>query len=109
MSIELESRILTSLRRAKEAARALALSSTEAKNAWLRDLASTLRKSEERILAANRDDLTKASAAGIRGAMLDRLTLDKKRIEAIAVGVDQVAALPDPVGEAMARWDRPNG
>jgi len=61
------------------------------------------------ILAANRTDLDKAAANGLAGAMLERLTLDPKRVQAMADGIRQVASLDDPVGKVIAEWTRPNG
>src|SRR5438309_5916320 len=105
----LEDQILSSLKSARAAARSLALASTEQKNDALLSLARMLRADARAILEANRKDLERASAASIRGAFLDRLALNDARIEAIAAGVDQVAALPDPVGETIEEWRRPNG
>jgi glutamate-5-semialdehyde dehydrogenase len=75
----------------------------------LRAAASALRAHTKDILAANTEDLAKAKANGISASMLDRLALDEKRIEAMAKGVEDVAALPDPVGRELSRWTRPNG
>src|SRR6202000_2405832 len=61
------------------------------------------------ILEANAKDVAKAAADGLSKAMIDRLTLDTKRLEAMADGIRQVAALPDPVGEKIREWTRPNG
>ncbi len=92
---------------ARVAAAALALAPTDAKNQALRRAAVALRDHASRILAANVRDV--AEAQGLDAAMLDRLTLDPKRIEAMARGVEEVAGLPDPVGTIDARWTRPNG
>jgi len=105
----LEADILTGLARARVAARRLALTSTDRKNHALADLADSLRSSTDRILAVNREDLDRARAAGDAPAFVERLTLTPDRIAAIARGVEEVAALPDPVGETIARWRRPNG
>ncbi|HWP67512.1 MAG TPA: glutamate-5-semialdehyde dehydrogenase [Candidatus Limnocylindria bacterium] len=94
---------------ARAAARALAQASTEAKNAALRDAARRLRLEQPRLLAANREDVERARAAGESEAFLDRLTLTPERIDAMARGLEEIAALPDPVGETMASWQRPNG
>ena len=96
-------------RAARAAARELALASTEAKNAALQAAAREIRAQASAILAANRKDLAAAKAAGTTAAFLDRLTLDSKRIEAMAKGLEEIAALPDPVGSVIARWQRPNG
>jgi glutamate-5-semialdehyde dehydrogenase len=94
---------------AREAARAVREASTETKNAALNAAAAALRAQAVDIFAANGKDLAEARAAGLSGAMLDRLMLDAARIEAMAKGVEAVAALPDPVGRELARWTRPNG
>src|ERR1700730_11214968 len=91
------------------AARALALASTESKNAALRAAAQALRTSTPAILAANAKDLATAGEAGRPAAFVDRLMLDEARIAAIAKGLDEIAELPDPVGTVLAHWTRPNG
>jgi glutamate-5-semialdehyde dehydrogenase len=96
-------------RAAREAARELALASTDAKNAALRAGANEIRAQTAAVLAANRKDLAAAKAAGTTPAFLDRLTLDAKRIEAMAKGLEEIAGLADPVGSVIARWQRPNG
>lgn len=107
MSLEAETVAL--LKRARAASRALALSSTERKDQALGALAAMLRERRDAILAANAEDIARARSAGIAGAFVDRLTLSEARIEAMARGVEEVAALPDPVGETIALWRRPNG
>jgi glutamate-5-semialdehyde dehydrogenase len=72
-------------------------------------MATSIRRAVPDLLAANAKDLAAAQAKGISTAMLDRLMLDEKRIEAMAAGIDQVATLPDPVGAVMEAWERPNG
>ena len=104
-----ESNIETALVRTREAARSFAQCPTERKNAVLTALAGMLRGGREEILAANREDLASAAEAGVAGAMLERLALDDRRIDAMARSVEEVAALRDPVGEVMAKWRRPNG
>ena len=94
---------------AKEAARALALASTGAKNEALLQMARGLEEKVGPLLEANRADLARARAAGLTPAFLDRLTLSEGRIEGMAAGLRQVAALPDPVGETVEAWRRPNG
>lgn len=96
-------------RRARAAARLLRKSSTEQKNRGLRAMADRLVSMQEEILAANAKDLEAAKANGLAAAMVDRLTLNAKRLTAIADGVRQVAELPDPVGETLKDWTRPNG
>jgi glutamate-5-semialdehyde dehydrogenase len=96
-------------RAALEAARVLALARTDVKNAALQSAANSLRARAPQVLAANAKDMAAAEAAGLGGAMRDRLKLDAARIEAMAAGVEQIAALPDPVGTVAAEWVRPNG
>ncbi len=96
-------------RRARLAARKLALARADQKNAALKAQAHALRVAKEAILAANRDDVAEAKKAGISGSFLDRLELNDARIEAMAEGLDVVRALPDPVGTVMESWTRPNG
>ncbi len=93
--------------RARGAARRLAAVDTAAKNEALRLVADGLRAGASSLLAANRRDLSAAAAAS--AAFRDRLTLDAERIEAMAAGVGEVALLPDPVGESISAWRRPNG
>ena len=94
---------------ARRAARALAGASTAAKDAALRGAAARLRRDEAAILCANADDVARARAAGESAAFVDRLTLTTSRIDAMARGLEEIAALPDPVGETIAAWRRPNG
>jgi glutamate-5-semialdehyde dehydrogenase len=96
-------------RRAREAARELALASTEAKNAALTAAAREIRAQTAAILDANSRDLAAVTEGRATAAFLDRLTLDPKRVEAMARGLEEVAALPDPVGSVIAHWTRPNG
>ena len=107
--MNLETEILERLAAARRAARGLALASTERKNHALQILANRLRSATEEILLANRADVEAARAKGQGGAFVERLTLSPERIAAMARGVEEVAALPDPVGEVIARWRRPNG
>jgi glutamate-5-semialdehyde dehydrogenase len=105
----LEEQILDFGRRARAASRLLRQCSAEQKNRGLICMADRIAASEAEILAANRRDVEKAEADGLSGAMLDRLRLDAKRLAAMADGIRQVAALPDPVGEHLRDWTRPNG
>lgn len=95
--------------RARAAAKVLARTPTEAKRAGLRAAATAIRGAADAILAANADDLARAEAAGLSGAMLDRLRLDPVRLEGVAAGVEAVAGLDDPVGSVIDRRERPNG
>jgi glutamate-5-semialdehyde dehydrogenase len=96
-------------RRARIAAAALALAPADAKAAALRAAAQAVRDRAGDILAANAEDLAEAQRAGIGAALLDRLALDSKRLEAVATGLEDIAALPDPIGRVLAEWTRPNG
>lgn len=94
---------------ARAGARELALAAPDAKSRALVSAAAAIRASAPEILAANALDLDAARTAGRPNAFLDRLTLTPARIEGMAAGVEDVAALPDPVGQAIASWTRPNG
>lgn len=96
-------------RLAQEASWALATASTEAKNRALNSMADALIDNSATILAANGEDMEKARASGASKAFLDRLLLTQKRIEDMSKGLRDVAALPDPVGEVVSSWTRPNG
>jgi glutamate-5-semialdehyde dehydrogenase len=95
--------------RAKSAARALAGLGTEEKRGLLMAMADGLTAQEKKIRKANEEDVAVARAAGTSGALLDRLELTQKRFQEMVAGVRQVAKLPDPVGEVIKRWTRPNG
>ena len=75
----------------------------------LETAAAELRSARATVLAANAEDVADAKARGASGAIVDRLALDDKRLEATAVGLETVAALDDPVGQVIAEWQRPNG
>ena len=96
-------------RRARAAARALALAPADQKNRALGAMAAAVRAQTPLVLAANAEDVAEARAAGITGAFLDRLALDPTRVEAIAAGIDAVRGLKDPVGTVVDSWTRPNG
>jgi glutamate-5-semialdehyde dehydrogenase len=95
--------------RARHAARVLALAPTAQKDAALAAIARAIRQLKAKILAANAEDIAEAKRAGANAAFLDRLTLDDKRVAAMADGVEVVRDLPDPVGVVTERWTRPNG
>lgn len=95
-------------RRARASARALALAAPEKKTAALKASAQAIRDNASAILRANAEDIAAASEK-LNDAFRDRLSLDAKRVAAMAEGVDVVAELPDPVGTVTASWDRPNG
>jgi glutamate-5-semialdehyde dehydrogenase len=96
-------------RRARAAARELRKCSTEQKNRGLLAMAERVVVMQDEILAANAQDVEKAKADGLGAAMIDRLSLNPKRLIAMADGIRQVAELPDPVGEIIRDWTRPNG
>ena len=95
-------------RSAKSAALELASASGESKNAALHAAAATARARKDEILAANAKDVAAAEANGVKGSFLDRLVLDDDRVDAMASGLEEVAALPDPIGTVLAEWERPN-
>ena len=94
---------------ARAAAQALAASSAETRRRALRAAAAALRARAAAILEANALDMAAARERELSGALLDRLALDSGRVEAMAAGVEQVAALDDPVGRLLGEWERPNG
>jgi len=96
-------------RRAKAAARVLALASTEQKDRALTAMANAIRAAKADILAANAEDTADAKTSGATSAFLDRLALDDKRVAAMADGIEIVRAQPDPVGKVTESWTRPNG
>lgn len=96
-------------RQARRAAYRLHQLSTEEKDDILREMAAKLRLAVFPLLDANAKDISSAEEKGLSGALLDRLRLDESRIEAIAAGIEQVADLPDPVGDVMDAWEQPNG
>ncbi|WP_222182638.1 glutamate-5-semialdehyde dehydrogenase [Geminicoccus harenae] len=96
-------------RRAKDAAAGLALAPCAAKDQALLDAAAGLRAGQAALLEANAKDMEAGRTAGLSRALLDRLLLTPERIEGMAVGLEVVAALEDPVGRELARWRRPNG
>jgi glutamate-5-semialdehyde dehydrogenase len=87
----------------------LAAATREQKDAALMAAAAELRHRAAQILAANAEDMQAAEEKNLSAAMLDRLRLDKARVEAMARGLEEIARLPDPVGRVLAEWDRPNG
>ncbi len=96
-------------RAARAASREMAKASTAAKNAALLAMAKAIRDGRDRLLAANAEDVAEAKAAGLDAAMIDRLTLTSKGVEGMAQGLEQVAQLPDPVGEITDLKRRPTG
>ncbi len=107
MTVEADT--IAALGRARAATPRMAIATTAEKNDFLRRLASAIRGSRAEIMRANALDLERARKSGRGGAFVERLTLDDKRIEAMAAGVLQVEALADPIGTAIEKWTRPNG
>mgnify|MGYP001180332738 FL=1 len=93
----------------QKAVRELSTVSTKSKNKALFEAAKAIRDKKAIIQAANKEDMSTAKKKKISGAMLDRLLLDDSRIEGMAKSLEDIAALPDPVGDIMAEWERPNG
>src|SRR5512139_1698048 len=96
-------------RDAVAAQRVLAVATAEQRNRALLAMATALRLREAAVLEANARDMDAATAAGLNAAGLDRLRLDAARLAGIARGLEEIAALPDPVGTVIADWTRPNG
>jgi len=96
-------------RAAVAAARVLARAPSERKDQALRTAAATLRARAPALLAANAEDVSAAHGRGLGAALLDRLTLDARGVETMARGLEEIAALPDPIGTVAAKWSRPNG
>jgi glutamate-5-semialdehyde dehydrogenase len=107
--MDLRRQMATLASRSRDAARALAKLDTATKNKLLLAMADGIGKSAATIKAANAKDLEAGKKAGLSSAMLDRLTLNDKRLADIAKGVREVAGLPDPVGTTISEWTRPNG
>jgi glutamate-5-semialdehyde dehydrogenase len=107
--MDIEQYMQTVGKQAREASRAIARADTNAKNTALRAIAAAIRRESAALVAANQEDLAAARAAGLEAAMLDRLTLSEKGVAAMAEGVEQVAALADPVGEISDLKFRPSG
>ena len=95
--------------KAKKASYKLSVLNSTAKNHALQKVASRLLERSDEILKANAIDIENAKEKGITGALMDRLTLNSQRIKAMAEGVEQIVSLPDPVGEVVSMWRRPNG
>src|SRR5882724_1524703 len=106
---DLRSEVLGFGKRARAAAHSLARMSTERKNTALLAMANQLCVSAGAILRANGKDVEKATADQLSLSMIDRLRLDEKRIQGMADGIREVAALADPAAKVIAEWTRPNG
>jgi len=95
--------------RARGAAIALAMTETSVKNQALRKMAEAIRASSDSIVKENGRDVEAATKAGLGKVLIERLTLSADRVAAMADGLDEIAALPDPIGEVVRDWSRPNG
>src|SRR5256714_2811048 len=109
MAIDVRALVEAKARAARDAARTLALCPTKIKNDALVLMAGGLAEKTAALLEANRADVERARSRGVARAFLDRLTLSEARIEEMANGLRQIAALPDPVGTVVESWRRPNG
>lgn len=107
--MDIQSYVLKKAKDAKKGAREIATVSSDRKNNVLVHMAETLRIKTKELQRENRKDLTAAGKKGLTQSMIDRLTLTAKRIDEMAQGLIDIAALPDPVGEIVRMWKRPNG
>ncbi len=101
--------VLERARRAKEASAVLRSASTDTKNKALQRMAELLRAKHAKITRANAIDMENGQTKGLSSAMLDRLRLDEKRIEDMAIACEEIASLEDPIGHVLDEWERPNG
>lgn len=101
--------VLNKAKEAKEGARSLAKTSARQKNSALIKMAEALKNRTEELISENRKDIEYAGEKGLSKALIDRLTLNEKRINEMAQGLVEVSQLPDPVGEVTRMWQRPNG
>jgi len=107
--MDIKEYVLSKAKEAKEGARSLAKASTGRKNSALLRMAEALKKHGRELIRGNAKDLAFARKKGLSKAMIDRLTLNEKRVKEMAQGLIEVAALPDPAGEIIRMWQRPNG
>jgi len=107
--MDIKAYVLKKARAAKEGGRQLAKASSKEKNNALLKMADAIKKRKAELIKENKKDIAFAQKKGLSKAMLDRLTLNEKRINEMAQGLIEVAALPDPVGEVIKMWQRPNG
>ena len=107
--IALETKLLCLGKQARSAANTLRLANADTRKAAIIAMATRVRACTKNIENANKNDMKAAKAKGLSPAMLDRLKLDAGRIEAVAASLEDVAALPDPIGQEDARWTQPNG
>ncbi|MBI37028.1 MAG: glutamate-5-semialdehyde dehydrogenase [Alphaproteobacteria bacterium] len=107
--LEIEGMIYEMGLAARKAGRILASAGSKDKNQAIKEASKNILEQKSSILVANKRDIETATEKGLSGALIDRLFLDDKRIEAMAKGLVEVAELPDPVGTKLSEWDRPNG
>jgi glutamate-5-semialdehyde dehydrogenase len=107
--MDIKSYVLNKAREARDGARSLAKASSGQKNIVLIKMAEALQKRAKELISENRKDIRFAEGKGLSRALIDRLTLNEKRIGEMAQGLIEVSALPDPVGEITKMWQRPNG
>jgi len=107
--MDIKSYVLKKAQEAREGARALARASSDRKNSALIKMAEALRKQTKHLQKENKKDLAAAKKKGLTKAMIDRLALTTNRIEDMAQGLTDISILPDPVGEVIKMWQRPNG
>jgi glutamate-5-semialdehyde dehydrogenase len=107
--VDLKEYVLKKAKEAKEGAKALARLSSKEKNSILQKMAEALKKKAKILIAENQKDIRFAEKKGLSKALIDRLTLNEKRIDEMAKGLMEVTSLPDPVGEITKMWKRPNG
>jgi len=107
--MDIKSFVLRKALEAKGGARSLGSATSKRKNSALIKMASSLRESASFIIEENKKDIEEAQRKGLSPALIDRLRLNQKRIDEMAVGLEEVSALPDPVGEVLRMWKRPNG
>lgn len=105
----MQDELITKGRAAKAASRILARTSTEQKNKALECMAKTLMQHQEEILTANRKDVERAKEKGLKASLINRLALDEVSLKAISDALYDLVGLPDPVGEVIEGWTRPNG
>jgi len=107
--MDIKAFVLSKAREAREGARSIAKASSSQKNAALVKMAEALKKRSKELIRENAKDVAFAKKKGLSTAMIDRLALNEKRVNEMAQGLIEVAALPDPVGEVLKMWQRPNG
>lgn len=107
--MEIKQEVLNKAKEAKEASRFIAKANAETKNKILLRMADYIKQRKDELIQANKVDVENAERKGLAKALIDRLTLTEKRINEMIKGIEEVAALPDPVGEITKMWLRPNG